>query len=55
MDNSAFVFDEVIEAYDEETKTLPANFNDKKATYKMQSFYILLEFLISTIALSIGL
>ena len=35
----------VIETYDEE-----ANFDEKKATCKMQKFYILLAFLLITIA-----
>ena len=38
MDNSAFVFDEVIDAYNEETKTLPTNFNEKKTTCKNAKF-----------------
>ena len=53
MDDSAIVCDEVIESYDEETKTISTNFNEKKATCKMQNFYILLVFLIITIALLI--
>ena len=31
-DDSAIMYDEVIESYDEQTKTLPTNFNEKKAT-----------------------
>ena len=53
MDDSAIMFDEIIESYDEETKTLPTNFNEKKATCKTQNFYILLAFLLITIALLI--
>ena len=34
--------DQVIESYDEETKTIPANFNETKATCKTQKFYFLL-------------
>ena len=45
--------DEIIESYDEETKTIPTNFNEKTATYKTQNFYILLAFLLITIALLI--
>ena len=33
----------------EETKTLPTNFNEKKANCKTQSFYILFVFLLITI------
>ena len=47
MDNSAIICDEVIESYDEETKTIPTNFNEKKATCKTQNFYILLVFFIN--------
>ena len=32
MDDSAIMSDEVIESYDEETETIPTNFNEKKAT-----------------------
>ena len=35
---------------DEETKIIPTNFNEKKATCKTQNFYILLVFLLITIA-----
>ena len=31
MDASAIMFDEVIESYNEETKPIPTNFNEKKA------------------------
>ena len=40
MDDSAIICDKVIESYDEETKTIPTNFNGKKATCKTQNFYI---------------
>ena len=46
-------FDEIIESYNEETKTIPTNFNEKKPTCKTQNFYILLPFLLITIALLI--
>ena len=52
MDDSAITFDEVIELYDEEIKTFPTNFNEKKVICKMQNFYILLTFLLIAIALS---
>ena len=42
MDNSEIMCDEVTESYDEETKTIPTNFNEKKATCKMQNLYIIL-------------
>ena len=29
MDDSVITFDEVIESYDEEIKTIPINFNEK--------------------------
>ena len=41
--------DEIIESYKEET-----NVNEKKATCKTQNFYILLAFLLITIALLIA-
>ena len=60
MDNSAIICDEVIDVDakvspndDDKTKTIPTNFNEKKATCRMQSFYILLAFLQTTITLLI--
>ena len=38
----------------EETKTIPTNFNGKKAIFKTQHFYILLAFLLTDIALLIA-
>ena len=55
MDDSAIICDEIIESHDEEIKTIPINFNEKKAICKMKSFYILLAFLLITIALLIAL
>ena len=49
MDNSVIMCDEVIESYDEET-----NLNEKKATCKRKNFYILLAFLLITVALLIA-
>ena len=49
MDESAITCYKIIEPYDEET-----NFNETKSTCKMQNFYILLTFLLITIALSIA-
>ena len=54
MDDSAMTQDEIIESYDGETKTIPTNFNEKKLTCKTQNFYILLAFLLITIALLIA-
>ena len=53
MDNSSIICDEVIELYDEEIKTIPTNFNEKKVTCKMQNFYMLIAFLLDTIELLI--
>ena len=39
---------------DEETKTVPTNFNEKSMTFKTQNFYILLAFLWLTISLLIA-
>ena len=41
-------------SYDEETKTVPTNFNEKKVTFKTKNDYILPAFLLITIALLIG-
>ena len=58
MDNSAVICDDVIDAKakasNEETSTIPTNFNEKKATYKTQNFYILLPLLLITIVLLIA-
>ena len=55
MDDSAIICDEVIDveakSNDKETKTVTVNSNEKKASCKMQNFYILLAFLLITIAL----
>ena len=48
MDDSVITCDEIIE------ETVPTNFNEKKATCKTQNFYILLAFLLITIALLIA-
>ena len=54
MEDSAIACDEIIESYDEETKTVWINFNEKKATFNIQNFYILLAFLFITVALWIA-
>ena len=54
MDDSMITCDEVIKSYDEEIKTIPKNFNEKKAICKTQNFYILLAFLLITITLLIA-
>ena len=54
MDHSAIMFDEVIESCDEQAKTIPTNFKEKKATCKTQNFYILLAFSLIAIALLIA-
>ena len=57
MDESVITCDEIIDAeaksYSKETKTIPTTFNEKKVTCKTQNFYILLVFLLITIALLI--
>ena len=53
MDNSAMC-DEVIESYDEETETIPTNFNEKKQPVKCNvSLAFLLIFIALLIAVSI--
>ena len=54
MDDSAVTYDEVIESYDGETKTISTNFDEKKGICKMQNFFSLLVFLLITIALLIA-
>ena len=54
MDDSVIMWGEVINSYDDKTKTIPKNFNEKKATCETQNFYILLAFLLITIALLIA-
>ena len=54
MDDSTITCDEVTKSYDEEIKTLPTNFNVKKVTFKTQSIYILLVFLLITVALLVA-
>ena len=49
MDGLVIICDEVIESYDWET-----DFNEKKTNCKMQNFYILVGFLLITIALLIA-
>ena len=41
MDDSAITFDEIIESYNEKTKTFPANFNEKikLINHKISIFY----------------
>ena len=54
MDDSAIICDEVIESSGKETKTIPTNFNEKKAIFKTRNFYILLAFLLIFIVLLIA-
>ena len=42
-----------LQSYDEETKAIPTNFNEKKAICKTENFYHLLAFLLITILLLI--
>ena len=55
MDDSAITCDEIIESHDEETKSILTNFNEREATSKTQNLYILLAFLLITIALLIAI
>ena len=54
MDDSTVICDKVIESYDEEIKTVPTNSNEKKVTWKMKTFYILLVFFLIATALLIA-
>ena len=50
MDDSVIKCDEIIDAeaksYNEETETVPINFNEKDVAFKTQNFYILFAFFI---------
>ena len=54
MNDLTILWDEVIESYDEETKTISRNFNEKKETCKTQNFYILLAFILITVKILIA-
>ena len=54
MDDSAITCDENIQSYNEETKTIPTNFNEKKVICKTQNLFILLAFSLITKALLIA-
>ena len=51
MDDSTITCYAVIKSYDKEKKAIPTNFNEKKEFCKKQNFYILLVFLLITLAL----
>ena len=54
MNDSSITCDEIIELFDQETKTILTNFNENKATCKTQNFYALLAFLLIAVALLIA-
>ena len=54
MDDSAIMCDEVMQSYNKEIKTIRTNFSEKKAICKLQTFCVLLAFLLITIALLIA-
>ena len=54
MYDSMITCDEVIKSYDEETKIISTNFNEKKVTFKTQSFYVSIAFLLIIMALLIA-
>ena len=49
MKDSEITYDEIIESYDKERKTVPTNFIENKVACKTQNFHILLAFLLITI------
>ena len=58
MDDSAITCDEIIESYNENREAKSSdetNFNEKRAICKTQNFYILLAFLLITIALLVAI
>ena len=54
MNDSGVIFDDIIKSYDEEIKSYPTNFNEKKVTCKTQNFYILFALLLIAITLLIA-
>ena len=54
LNDSAIICDEVIESYNEEMKTIPTNFNEKKASYETQNVYIFLSFILTIVVLLIA-
>ena len=40
MDDSAITCDKIIEYFNEETKAISTNFNEKKVSCKKQNFYL---------------
>ena len=55
IDDLAIICDEIMETYDEETKTILSNFKEKKEACKTKNCYILLVFLLVTIELLIAI
>ena len=54
MYDSMITCDEVIKSYDEETKIISTNFNEKKVIFKTQSFYVSIAFLLIIMAILIA-
>ena len=54
MNDSAIICDEIIESYNEKTKTIPKRFSENEVICRMQTVYILLTILLTTIALLIA-
>ena len=55
MDDSTIICAQALRSYNEEIKTSPTSFNETKVTCQTQNFYILLAFLLITIALVIAI
>ena len=54
LNDSAIICDEVIGSYTEEIKTIPTNFNEKKASYETQNVYIFFSFILTIVVLLIA-
>ena len=54
IDDLAIICDEIMESYDEETKTILSDFKEKKEACKTKNCYILLAFLLVTLELLIA-
>ena len=54
MDDLTITYEEILKSCDQKIKTIPTNFNEKKAICKLQNFYIILAFLLISITLLIS-
>ena len=55
MDDSAIMCDEIKESYGEETKTIPTNFNEKKATCEMHFCFSMFVLIIIALLITVSI